>query len=150
MKLKKKCKCGKIIDQSVSMCDECKKKKIESKKKSNRVYNSQNRDKEKDKFYKSKEWKAKRKEILDKYKGLDIYDYIVNEKITYANVVHHIEELGEAKCLALDNNNLIPLTDKNHKRIHKFYNENKEKKLIMQIELKKILEKANQNNVFSD
>ncbi len=137
--LKKICKCGKVIDQRISMCDECMIKHKEAKKESNRVYNSHNRDKDLDTFYHSDEWEDIRECILSKYKYLDLYDYFINKKITLANTVHHIVEIKDDYNLRLSEENLIPLSAKTHSKIHKLYRKDKEKTQTM---LREILECA--------
>lgn len=138
--LKKLCRCGKRISQSISMCEECRVKHVEAKKESNRVYNSHNRDKDIDAFYKTNDWIDTREYILIKYKYLDLYDYFINNKATTANTVHHIEEIGDSYDLRLDEDNLIPLSPKSHAKIHKLYRKDKAK---TQEILKDILVQAN-------
>ncbi|MCE4883734.1 HNH endonuclease [Clostridioides difficile] len=139
MKLKKICRCGKTIDYSEKACSECAKKYVKSKKQSNKVYNSKNRNKERDKFYNTKEWRETREYILEKNMYLDLWDYYINKKITTANTVHHIIELSEDEELSLEENNLVPLSSKTHKKIHTLYEKNEITKKETQSKLKEIL-----------
>lgn len=142
--LKKICNCGKLINQQQRMCDACMSKHIEAKKKSNKVYNSYNRDKDIDSFYKTNEWLNTREYILTKYNYIDIWDYFVNQRVTNANTVHHITEIKDDYELRLDEKNLIPLSPKSHSKIHKLYRKDKEK---AQLKLKEIIDLANKFGV---
>lgn len=137
--LKKICRCGKLIDQREQLCKSCSLKHKEEVKKRNRVYNSYNRDKDIDTFYKTDEWESTRAYILSKYKYLDLWDYFINNKITTANTVHHIEEIKEAYELRLEESNLFSIGPKNHAKIHKLYRADKEN---TQNKLKEILKMA--------
>ena len=89
-------------------------------------------EKEKKKFYNSKQWKAKRIEILDRdrHECQDcrkrLQEAVKNNvvlsaeerKIRQANEVHHIKELSEEPDMALDDNNLISLCTQCHNERH--------------------------------
>lgn len=89
-------------------------------------------EKEKKKFYNSKQWKAKRIEILDRdrHECQDcvkrLHDAVKNNtilpaderKIRPACEVHHIKELSERPDLELDNDNLISLCVQCHNIRH--------------------------------
>ncbi|CEJ74237.1 HNH endonuclease domain-containing protein [[Clostridium] sordellii] len=138
--LKKFCRCGKIISQSKSRCDKCESKYINNKRKSYKVYNSKNRNKNIDAFYHTDEWEEKRIYILIKYNYVDLWDFFVNGKeTTEANTVHHIVEVTEDYEQRLDNLNLIPVSTKSHNKIHSLYRKDKES---TQKKLRDILEKA--------
>ncbi|MGL4731266.1 MAG: hypothetical protein ACRCW0_06750 [Clostridium sp.] len=124
--LKKLCKCGKVISQSQARCEACSTIYSNKKKLSNKIYNSKNRDKELDDFYKSNPWINTRHYILTKYYGMDLWDYFVNDiKGTIANTVHHIEEIKDSYDLRLDEKNLFPVSSKNHNKIHSLYKKDK-------------------------
>lgn len=89
-------------------------------------------DKEKKKFYNSKEWKAKRISVLNRDKH-ECQDCIVRlhkavqqntflsaeeRKIRQASEVHHIKELADRPDLALDDDNLISLCTQCHNIRH--------------------------------
>lgn len=89
-------------------------------------------EKEKKKFYNSKQWKHKRIEILnrDRYECQDcvkrLQEAVKNNiilpayerKIRPACEVHHIMELSEHPDLALDNDNLVSLCVQCHNIRH--------------------------------
>ncbi|MFN1842439.1 HNH endonuclease [Clostridioides difficile] len=70
---------------------------------------------------------------------MDLWDYYINKKITTANTVHHIIELSEDEELALEENNLITLSSKTHKKIHTLYERDGITKKETQAKLKEIL-----------
>lgn len=97
-------------------------------------------EKEKKKFYNSKQWKRKRIKILnrDRYECQDcikrLQEAVQNNtflsaedrKIRQACEVHHIKELSERPDLGLDDNNLISLCTQCHnirhgRTVKKFY-----------------------------
>lgn len=140
MSLKKICSCGKYISQHEKRCKECSLKFTEKKKESNKVYNSHNRNKDIDAFYKDPEWINTREYILIKYHYRDLWDYFINNDDTkVANTVHHIVEVKDDYSLILDESNLFPVRPKSHMKIHKLYRIDKEG---TQKKLKEILELA--------
>ena len=73
--------------------------------------------KEASKFYESSIWRKKREQILRKY------GYVCQESKRYgrydiADTVHHIFPREEYPELALVDWNLIPLTNKQHNKMH--------------------------------
>lgn len=69
-------------------------------------------------FYLSMKWIKKREQIKQRCYGLDIYDLIVNKTLTYGQTVHHIVPLDDDRSLALSDDNLIFLSESNHRKIH--------------------------------
>lgn len=120
----KLCRCKKLIDPSLGMCEECEVKYRAYRSEYYRQYDD-GKDKEISSFYKSVEWLRVRQVVLNKYHGLDVYDYVVNNKITYAETIHHIVEVTDDWYRRLDIGNLIPLSFKNHKVIHELYKKDK-------------------------
>ena len=53
--------------------------------------------------------------------GIDIFEYYTTGKIIEAEQYHHIEEIVEAWHRRLDRDNVIGLSEANHRRIHKEY-----------------------------
>lgn len=127
MALKKICACGKLIDYALPYCKECQDRRTQEKAARHRSYDRHIRNKEATVFYNSGEWEAVRSMVMRRYKGLDIYEYYINNQIIYADSVHHIVELSEDWSRRLDVSNLIPLTQSNHSMIHKLYLKNKSK-----------------------
>ncbi|MSS43154.1 HNH endonuclease [Anaerosalibacter bizertensis] len=124
--LKKLCRCGKVIDYNKRYCDDCRDKYKKEKIERNRYYDKHIRDKKATSFYNSTEWIKTREYILNKYKGLDLYAFFILKEIIYADTVHHIVELKEDWNRRLDLDNLIPLNDISHKKIHGMYLKDKE------------------------
>lgn len=83
-------------------------------------------------FYISKAWKRLRPIIINDLLGLDLYEYYINNRIVAGECIHHIIELNEDWGGALDADNLIYLTEKNHRRIHRAYELDYKKRKSMQ------------------
>lgn len=111
------------------MCDECAKKYEQEKKEKNRQYDKNVRknkeNKKYDSFYHSREWQRTRDIIIRKYNGLCLYSLIVDKKIVYADVVHHIIEIKSDWDKRLSINNLILLSHEAHNKIHEMYKKDK-------------------------
>lgn len=69
-------------------------------------------------FYSSSSWEKKREEIKRHYNKLDIYSYYVLHSFEYGEVVHHVIPIENAWELRYDNDNLIYLTESNHRKLH--------------------------------
>ena len=112
----KRCsRCGKRIQSGVK-CN-CTNKRYKEYDKS--------RDRDITAFYNSSVWKRKTKKIKEIYYGIDIYSLFEFNVIEFGEVVHHIEPLKEAYELRLDDDNLILLTEMNHRNIHKLMEDGK-------------------------
>lgn len=119
MAIKKICpRCRRVIEYSQRYCTECTARL-------NKDYDRTARNKDSKAFYNSKEWLIVRRKVLEKYHGLDLYQLKVNNKIVYADTVHHIKELRDDPTRSLDMGNLIPLSDRTHKEIHGLYKTDK-------------------------
>lgn len=137
MTIKKLCaRCNRIIDSGNTYCNECSTRVI---KRRNKEYNTYIRDKELQSFYNSKQWKNTVSIIKQRDKGLCLM-CLYNNKISYYNVIHHIEELKSNKAKALDPNNLICLCHRCHNEVHSNYNKNLNSKQLMQNILNKLIE----------
>ncbi|WP_270940892.1 HNH endonuclease signature motif containing protein [Romboutsia lituseburensis] len=137
MSLKKMCaRCQKIIDYGNRYCKECQEIEDAKNKQRCRNYNKNKRDKESQAFYNSKDWKSVVEVVKNRDKGLCLH-CLFNNKISYYNVVHHIEELNENKDKALDIDNLICLCHSCHAKIHREYKT--ENKIYIQNKLKAII-----------
>lgn len=127
MALKKMCaRCGKIIDYGNRYCDKCKGISYKD-------YNRHKRDKVLQSFYNSLAWKSIVKMVKARDKGLCLC-CLKKNKISYYNVVHHIEELKENRDKSLDIDNLICLCHSCHAKIHAEYKT--ENKVEIQNELR--------------
>lgn len=135
MNLKLCPKCNKIIRLGHTYCPECE-KKVNSL--SARNYKDR-MDKEgikRNSFYKSTQWIHIREFTLMMYNYIDIYDYLVNKKVTKAVVVHHITEVKDDWYKRLELGNLIPLSKHNHYKIHQMYKNDKANTMKLLYELK--------------
>lgn len=112
--------------------NKCKKKR---KKENDSYYNLNQRANTS--FYDSKEWRLTRVTALNRYHGLCIWTSIKHKRAERATMVHHIVEVRDDKSLALDMDNLIPMSESAHREIHALYRVDKKG---TQEELRKIKE----------
>lgn len=89
--------------------------------KRNKEYDAHHRDKARKSFYQSREWLDMREEILMRDSRVDRYLLSMTGEVEAATMVHHITPLGEDWSRRLDPSNLISLSDRVHKQIHKLY-----------------------------
>lgn len=108
--LLKSCRCGKLIPQSMKMCEECEQRQQSR----HMIYNNTRRDERAAEFYVSKEWRAMRERIIEVYDNIDIYALYVEHELLTCNPVHHIIELEDDWEQRLNPFNLIPLNHKTH------------------------------------
>lgn len=138
--LKKMCpNCRRVaINQNQNHCAACKDLVSEQRKDNNKTYDKYHRKSDIKTFYNSGDWQRVREIALSKYNYLDIYDYYVNKKISSATTVHHIVEIDDdwEQRLVLDN--LLPLSDGNHNKIHGMYTHSRQ---ATQIFLKSLVER---------
>lgn len=131
MALMKLCRCGKKIEYSLRMCQQCEKKFEEQQKEqqrdSNLRYDKYKRDRRSTEFYHSREWIQLRDLILNRFNYIDVYEYIVNKRIVRATTVHHIVPLKEEWSRRLDISNLIPVSESTHNKLHGMYKYQKQK-----------------------
>lgn len=101
---------------------------MDSKRISNRKYDKYKRNQDAKRFYNSKEWIKCRELVLirDRYLCRECFR---NNKVTPADVVHHIKELSDYPKLALMLSNLESLCHRCHNRIHGKEKGMQEKKL---------------------
>lgn len=119
--LLKSCRCGKVISQSVKMCEECEKKQ-----QSRHVeYNRTKRSDRAAGFYISKEWRALRECILKAFDNVDIYALYEEHRLLKCNQVHHIVELEEDWDQRLNPLNLIPLNQQTHNTVTARYKQSR-------------------------
>lgn len=128
-------KCGKRLSQNES----CSCSKFRSR---HKLYNAHRRDKEKDNFYHSREWRAIVRAVKARAEGLDEYA-LSNGQIVAGNTVHHIYTLDERPELKLSLENLIYVSAGTHNWIHIEYERDAESRCSLQ---KKLLEIINAHN----
>ena len=121
--LLKSCRCGKLIPQSVKMCEECEQRQQSR----HMIYNNTRRDKRAAEFYVSKEWRAMRERIIEVYDNVDIYAlYVENELLTWEQRLNPF--------------NLIPLNHKTHNTITALYKQSKASMRATQKQLRSLIE----------
>ena len=133
--------CGKKIDASIKgNCNECKKKR-------NKEYNKARVDDPKErlrqKFYMSKDWRNLRNYIMHKYFSICIHCFIVNKIHTRATTVHHIKSTKDYWEERLKEKNLIPVCDSCHRIIELEYLKDERKKRAMMDKLTRCLKVFN-------
>lgn len=120
----KVCRCGKLIPQTMKMCEACE----EREQSRHVIYNNTRRDKRTAEFYLSKEWRALRPIVLQVFDYIDIYALYVEKQIitlSDSDPIHHIIELEEEWNQRLNPLNLIPLSHNTHNSITALYKESK-------------------------
>lgn len=141
MALKKICRCGKLIDYTEKMCEQCQKKYEAEKKSRDKIYN-RSRYSENNiqytRFYKSREWKYIAEVCKLYYKKVDIYSYYILKKVEYGKICHHVVEIKDDWSKRLELDNLIYLSSKNHNKIHSMYDRSEKDKKAMQDMLREL------------
>ena len=74
-----------------------------------------------DSFYLSSEWGHARARAIRRTYGLDIFAFYEFGELVNGFTVHHITPLESAWELRADDDNLIYLTEQNHRLIHELY-----------------------------
>lgn len=115
----KECRCGRLIPQSVRLCDQC----AAQEESRHMIYNETKRSKRAAAFYVSPQWRRLRPIIISIFDGIDIYALYVEQRIESCKEVHHIEELEDNWRRRLDPLNLIPLSHDTHTHITALYKE---------------------------
>ena len=134
--LLKSCRCGKLIPQSMKMCEECEQRQQSR----HMIYNNTRRDERAAEFYVSKEWRAMRERIIEGYDNIDIYALYVEHELLTCNPVHHIIELEDDWEQRLNPFNLIPLNHKTHNTITALYKQSKASMRATQKQLRSLIE----------
>lgn len=128
--------CGKLIPQSLKMCEEC-----EAKRQSRYVkYNNTSRDPRTAEFYISREWRTIRKCIINIFDNIDIYALYIRNELMHCEPVHHIIELEEDWSQRLNPLNLIPLNQSSHSIITALYKQSDASMKATQTQLRSLIE----------
>lgn len=158
MSLNKICsKCGvNIIKDSDRYCKECYSKRKSTMAYKNKLYSKNREDKEIVAFYNTKAWQKMATKIrgkflsccaicfINSFRELNKEFEIINtfnyfkEDAKRRNLIHHIIELKEDESKSLQENNLICVCEKHHKKIHSVYE--KGNKEMLQEELRRLVE----------
>lgn len=141
MSLKKICRCGRIIPQSIHMCSECEAKNEKVKRQGYKDYKSKRTDIKEQKFYSSgnKEWTLTKEAVKSRDKGLCLI-CDSKDREGFVDEVHHIVELKEDWSRRLDMTNLICLCKRCHFYVHKKYKQSAKDKSEMQQKLRALIE----------
>lgn len=137
--LLKTCRCGKLISQSMKMCEDCERRQQSR----HVIYNHTRRDKRASEFYVSKEWRAIRPIIMSVYEYVDIYALYTEHTLITLNEsdpIHHIVELEEDWEQRLNPMNLIPLSHNTHTKITALYKQSRGSMRATQIQLRSLIE----------
>lgn len=139
--LLKQCRgCGRIIPQTMKLCDVCEKRQQDTPSR-HTIYNDTRRDPRAAAFYLSKEWKVMRRCIISVYDNIDIYALYMHHEIMTCDQVHHIEELEEAWERRLDPMNLIPLNQRTHNTITAMYKKGKNSMRETQKQIRELIDR---------
>lgn len=145
--LKKTCKCGCIIAYEDKYCPKCAKEMDSLNKKRYKDYQCRRKQDEEQKkyqdFYNTKEWLMLRDHMRRYYIGMDWLEYYRTGEIVEGYTVHHIVPLEDDYSKRLSKDNLIYLSDSNHKRVHSEYKTGKRAKENMQKILIEVVDKFN-------
>lgn len=139
MLLKSCSRCGRLIPQTLKICEECERRQQSR----YVVYNSTHRDQRAAEFYRSKEWRALRPVIMSVYEYVDIYAlYVLHELKTLedSDPIHHIIELEEDWEQRLNPLNLIPLKHETHSTITALYKQSNASMRATQKQLRSLIE----------
>lgn len=125
--------CHNLIKYSEVYCEE---HKAQGQNERHKIYDKFRRDIKAADFYHSVEWIKTREVVLNKFSNIDIYAYYVEHKIIAANIVHHVNELNDDWSKRLNMDNLIPVSDSSHNKIHTAYKNNKIETQKLLVELR--------------
>lgn len=116
--IKKLCPtCGKVIERSLKLCEEC---TIKITSKRNKAYNSSLRNKEQEKVYHTKQWDIAKRQVALRDNSLCRLCFS-NRSWTASQLVHHIVEVEEDSTLVYSADNLISLCESCHQQVHAEY-----------------------------
>lgn len=138
----KQCRCGIKIPYTDKYCPECTDLVRREKAESNRLYDKTKRKNAN--IYGTKRWHKVRKEALIRDNYLCVC-CLADNKISYADLVHHIIEVTGNENKAYDIFNLISVCRCCHTEIHKEYDKSDKSKKDMQDKLYKLISKENKN-----
>lgn len=138
--LLKLCRCGRLIPQSIKMCEQC--EAAEQERSRHVIYNETRRDSRAAEFYISKEWRTMRPIIVSVYDSIDIYALYVLGKLkvlSKSDPIHHIIELEDDWSKRLDPFNLLPASHETHNTITALYKKDKATMKATQAQIRDII-----------
>ena len=142
MAVYRKCtQCGKrVLQNTLCKCEE--KKKLDSYKDYKRRRMMDKDEKERQRFYSNKSWLRLSENIKKHYFGLCVVCWLKG-LIQDNEYTHHIETIKDSFHLRLDEDNLIPVCDCCHKKVHRLYDKSDKDKVMLQKALKDLIDKFN-------
>lgn len=107
-------------------CSRCNKRilegtKCECEKQRHKEYKKYRTDFKEQSFYSDPNWLVMKAKAKQRFKGMDIYSYYILGIVEYGQTVHHIETIKDNWDRRLDIDNLVYLTESNHRKLHKLY-----------------------------
>lgn len=124
--------CCQLVPQGVKYCAAHAIGKTAENRQRHKEYDAHRRNQKAKEFYNSAEWKAARARAMTRDAGIDIYLYIMEDRIVPANTVHHIVELLEDYSKRCDIDNLISISEATHSMISKVYRDDAGKAAMQQ------------------
>ena len=100
-------------------------------------------------FYTSKAWKKVKADVINYYNNVDIYMLGLVERLIPSSrpLVHHIIPYKERESLALDFDNLAPMSTASHNLVHELYDSGRREEAIATINKgKKLFEELKNGN----
>lgn len=142
MPIYRKCtECGrKVPEGRLCECEVNKKREDYRRYKNKRLQDKEERERQK--FYSSNAWLNLSEDIKRHYLGLCVMCW-VKGLIKSNEYTHHIETLKDRYHLRLDEDNLVPLCDCCHKKVHKLMDKSDKDKINIQKFLKSLVKKFN-------
>lgn len=95
-------------------------------------YSKQRNDKQEQSFYHNSRWINKRSNRTRDLIYVDWFEYYTKGKAVEGYTLHHIIELKDDWSMRLDDDNLIYLTQSNHRLVHEAYLKSEKDKKEMQ------------------
>jgi 5-methylcytosine-specific restriction endonuclease McrA len=126
-----------MIAASLKRCEQC---EATYDKDRHKLYDKHRRDKKSAAFYNGQAWKIVRKRILARDNHL-CQLCLIDKKIKYVDVVHHIKELKDFPTLGLVESNLISLCAGCHRHVHIQYDKGQYEKKEMETVLIDLINK---------
>lgn len=114
--------CTKIVNSDIQYCDKHRVLYEKQNKIRFKEYRLKREDSRENSFYNTKLWKIVREEAIRRYFNIDVLEYYATGKIVPGTTVHHIVEVKEDWNMRIKMDNLICVTEANHRRIHHYYN----------------------------
>ncbi|MFQ8920943.1 MAG: HNH endonuclease [Clostridium paraputrificum] len=138
--LYEKCKhpmCNTLVPEGYRYCNE----HSDYDKYKYKEYKRERKDIKEQRFYSSPEWIRVRDRVSAKFNYLCVSCLINKEEIVFKDNVHHIEEVKEVWNKRLEEDNLIPLCNECHKKVHLEYLKGEKFKREEQLRLIKLKER---------